>query len=133
MNTRTVFKFFLVTALSLLICTGLSLGSTSFNKVTTLGFHEHLVLAIENKITTANLNLRTGPGTGYPIILTIPKGATVSVIGYSGSWSKLTYNGKTGYSSSSYLTNAAPPPVNTAGTTYVTTANLNLRTGPGAQ
>ncbi|MGB4588336.1 MAG: SH3 domain-containing protein [Clostridiaceae bacterium] len=131
MNTRTVFKFFLVTALSLLICTGLSLGNASFNKVSSLGFHDHIVLASENKITTANLNLRTGPGTGYPIILTIPKGATVSVIGYSGSWSKLTYNEKTGYSSSSYLTNATTPPVNTSGTRYVTTANLNLRTGPG--
>lgn len=130
MNTRTVFRSFLITAFSLLICTALSLSNASFDKVTLFDFSDHIVLAAENKITTANLNLRTGPGTGYSIILTIPKGTTVSVLGYSGSWSKLTYNGKTGYSYSSYLVTSPAAPINPAGTAYVTTANLNLRTGP---
>ena len=31
--------------------------------------------------TTANLNLRTGPGTSYALIRTIPSGATVEVTG----------------------------------------------------
>ena len=81
----------------------------------------------ESKITTANLYMRTGPGTGYPIILTIPKGSTVGVTGYSGSWAKASYAGKNGYCSTNYLTT----PSNTVSETKYTTADLNLRTGPG--
>ena len=48
--------------------------------------------AAEVKVTTANLNLRTGPSTSYQVILVIPKGAQVEVTGYSGNWAKVTYN-----------------------------------------
>lgn len=85
------------------------------------------VVTAELKTTTANLNMRTGPGTGYPIILTIPKGASLEVTGYSGSWAKVTYAGKNGYANASYLT----APSNSTKETNYTTANLNLRTGPG--
>lgn len=78
--------------------------------------------------TTANLNLRTGPGTSYAIILTMPKGSSVSVISTSGGWSKVTYSGKTGYASASYLTSTAP--ISTVISYKYTTAALNLRTGP---
>jgi len=77
--------------------------------------------------TTASLNLRTGPGTSYAIILTIPKGSSVSVISTSGGWSKVTYSGKTGYASASYLSSSAP---STVLSYKYTTAALNLRTGP---
>lgn len=79
--------------------------------------------AAENKVTTVNLNLRTGPGTSYSIILTIPKGSTVSVLSTSNGWFKVTYKDTTGYVYSAYL--ASP-----TGTRYYTTAALNLRTGP---
>lgn len=80
--------------------------------------------AAEIKVTTANLNLRTGPGTDYQVILVIPKGAQVEVTGYTGNWAKVTYNGKSGYASNAYLKPAAVE-------MYYTTGNLNLRSGPG--
>lgn len=55
-------------------------------------------------VTTENLNMRTGSGTKYAVIKTIPKGETVLFIanGSSG-WAKVSYSGKTGYVSMSYL------------------------------
>lgn len=85
------------------------------------------VSAAENYVTTANLNLRSGPGTGYSILAIIPKGTTVSVESISGGWGKLTYAGKIGYSSMTYLTRSTVP----TSDPRITTANLNFRTGPG--
>jgi peptidoglycan/xylan/chitin deacetylase (PgdA/CDA1 family)/SH3-like domain-containing protein len=82
------------------------------------------VEAAETKVTTANLNMRTGPGTDHAIITVIPKGAEVSVSGYSGDWAQVSYSGKNGYAHSSYLKN-------TSSEVRYTTANLNMRTGPG--
>lgn len=79
--------------------------------------------ASEIKITTANLNMRTGPGTGYAVITVIPKGSKVTVNGYTGDWAKVTYSGKNGYAHSSYLKNESS-------TVRYTTVNLNMRTGP---
>lgn len=84
--------------------------------------------SISVQFTTANLNLRSGPGTSYSILAVMPKGSEVSVISTSNGWSKVTYSGKTGYASSAYLTNAPLSPTS-LGVKY-TTANLNLRTGP---
>lgn len=83
-----------------------------------------LVQALETKVTTADLNMRTGPGTGYAIITVIPKGAQVSVSGYSGDWAMVSYGGKSGYAHGGYLKNVA-------GDIRYTTADLNMRTGPG--
>jgi peptidoglycan/xylan/chitin deacetylase (PgdA/CDA1 family) len=82
-------------------------------------------LSAEIKVTTANLNLRTGPGTAYPVITVIPKGAEVSIDSYSDNWAHVTYGSFVGYASNTYL--ASP----SGGTAMVTTANLNFRTGPG--
>jgi N-acetylmuramoyl-L-alanine amidase len=54
--------------------------------------------------TTAALNLRSGPGTGYRIYRTIPYGARVYINRYaSNSWYRVTYAGTTGYSYGAYL------------------------------
>lgn len=80
-------------------------------------------------VTTANLNMRTGPTTGYQVILVIPKGAEVKVISTEGGWAKVNYQGTVGYASLSYLkTKAAESEI--SGTLMRTTANLNMRTGP---
>lgn len=55
------------------------------------------------KTTTAALNLREGAGTSYDVIRVIPKGAKVTVLKESGSWTKVKYDGDTGYVFSSYL------------------------------
>lgn len=53
--------------------------------------------------TTANLNLRSGRGTSYKILTTIPKNKEITVTEVSKGWGKITYNSKTGYSSMQYL------------------------------
>ena len=54
-------------------------------------------------LTTANLKLRTSAVSGS-VITTMPKGSTVTVVEKGASWSKVEYNGKTGYASNAYLT-----------------------------
>jgi peptidoglycan/xylan/chitin deacetylase (PgdA/CDA1 family) len=55
------------------------------------------------RITTEELNLRSGPSTSYSIIAVMPPGARVTVLSVSGSWAKVTYSGKTGYAHTAYL------------------------------
>ena len=54
-------------------------------------------------VTTDNLNLRKAKSTSAGIVLTIPKGSTVTVFNKIGSWSYVSYNGKYGYVANSYL------------------------------
>ena len=57
--------------------------------------------------------MRTGAGTGNRIILTIPKGGTVTVHSTSNGWSNVTYNGRKGWVSAKYLTTVVPAPAPT--------------------
>lgn len=59
------------------------------------------------KQTSANLSLRKGASTSTARLLVIPKNAKVSVASTSKGWSKVSYQGKTGYVSASYLKNVA--------------------------
>ena len=77
--------------------------------------------------TTDNLNFRTGPGTNYSIIATIPNGTVVDYYSESNGWAKIRYNGKDGYVSASYLTTNTSSTTNTV--KKITTANVNMRTG----
>lgn len=54
--------------------------------------------------TTDNLRIRSGRGTTYTTLTTIPKGTTVIVSDIQNNWGKVTYGGKTGYSSMAYMT-----------------------------
>lgn len=56
------------------------------------------------KKTTGALNMRSGAGTQYASIMVLPKGAVVEVIGASGKWLNIIYQGKTGWASGDYLT-----------------------------
>ncbi|RKO61751.1 polysaccharide deacetylase family protein [Caldibacillus debilis] len=67
------------------------------------GLQKANATTFEKYQTTANLNMRTGPSTRYRIITTIPKGKVVTYVSKSGSWYKVKYGSKTGYSSSKYL------------------------------
>jgi uncharacterized protein YraI len=63
-----------------------------------------------------DLNLRSGPGTGYRVIDVMPAGAYARVLSCGGSWCRVAYGGTIGYASASYLGGggayaAAPPPV----------------------
>ena len=87
--------------------------------------------------TTSVLNLRKGMGTNYASLTKIPKGGSVTVLmQYSNGWSKVIYNGKTGYVSSQYISktgnsNDNIPAPSTNSKTARTTAVLNLRRGAG--
>lgn len=61
--------------------------------------------------TTANLNMRTGSSTAYKIVLTIPSGTTLAVSAKaSNGWYKVSYAGKTGWVSGSYVTTSLSTP-----------------------
>lgn len=86
-----------------------------------------------NVYTTANLNLRTGPGTGHPSRVVVPRGTALALTGtVSGGWSQVSYNGNTLWASQAYLTDSAPssdvlPSVTGKGRA---TARLMIRTTP---
>jgi uncharacterized protein YraI len=54
-------------------------------------------------VVETDLNARTGPGTGYAVIATLPAGSTVEVIGCGGSWCRIDLGGRTAYASRRYL------------------------------
>jgi len=65
---------------------------------------------------TANLNVRSGPGTEYGVINWLSNGQTVVVLSTSGTWNKVLYNGtNVGYASGKYLTTGT---TGSTGTTY---------------
>ena len=89
------------------------------------------VLAASYVEATANVNVRSGPGTGYSKLGLISKGTKVEKLGTSGSWTIINYNGQKAYVSSDYV-KAAGSSNTTAASGYVTaTANVNVRSGPG--
>ncbi len=54
-------------------------------------------------ITATSVNFRSGAGTDSGIIGSFASGATVKVVGVSGNWYQVEYNGTTGYVSADYL------------------------------
>lgn len=62
-------------------------------------------------LATNNVNMRQGPGTNYPVIITIPGGSTVEVGGCQGTWCAVTWQGKSGYAVATSLDQGggAPP------------------------
>jgi len=127
MKNRKSSRAVLVTLVSLLVVTFFItlVGNVDLSKANRGNSNFISVSAAEIKVTTANLNLRSGPGTGYSIITVMPKGSEVTVTGYSGGWAIVSYGNYSGYASNTYLA------LKSGGTTYYTTANLNLRSGPG--
>ena len=60
-----------------------------------------------HKKPTANLRLRTGPGTGYTVLSTIPEGTHIEVLAtLKSGWSQVKYGNKIGFASTAYLTKA---------------------------
>lgn len=81
--------------------------------------------------TTGEVNFRSGPSTDTAILQVVPYNTEVKVIVNSvNGWTKVSWNGKTGYISSPYLTatvpvSTAPKPIGTA----ITTGEVNFRSG----
>ncbi|OCA84656.1 SH3 domain-containing protein [Bacillus sp. FJAT-27986] len=86
--------------------------------------------------TTANLNLRKTASTSGEKLDTIPKNTIVTATAKSGIWYKVSYNGKTGwvsgtylaaYSSSSNNTGSSPSGSGVTENIYLPIAKLNIR------
>ena len=99
-------------------------------------------------VTTGNVKMRTGPGTGYGSLGTVPKGSDIYVFASADGWANASYNGTTGYISEKYVDypNGKPEvqPSPTPGTEQqlpekegiiaygaVNGQGVNFRTGPG--
>ena len=91
--------------------------------------------------TTASVNQRTGPGTGYAVVQVLPAGAQVSVSQCTAAtgWCELVYRSRNGWVSARYLnfsaavSGDAPPVVTPPQGSQVqaqTTVQLNMRRGP---
>jgi len=61
------------------------------------------------------LNHRSGPGTNYSIVQAFPYGTVLNIESVENGWVKCTYNGKTGYVSSQYLSIRKDDVVNRSG------------------
>ena len=59
------------------------------------------------QVTASSLNLRSGPATTFAIIATIPGGSLVQVLETDSGWSKVVWEGNTGWCSAAYLTPVA--------------------------
>jgi hypothetical protein len=55
------------------------------------------------------INMRSGPGTQYEVIASIPGGAAVDVAGCTGSWCQVSFNGESGFANRSYLAMGGEP------------------------
>jgi uncharacterized protein YraI len=62
-----------------------------------------------------NTNLRQGPGTGFPVITTVPAGSVVEVIRCGGEWCNVTAGGQPGYMIARNLGMGGPAPVRAVG------------------
>ncbi|MEH7374549.1 SH3 domain-containing protein [Neobacillus drentensis] len=128
----------------MVLSTGLFLGSGAFVPYASNSMnHVNAASITVSYQTTANLNLRTGAGTNYKSILTIPKGKIVTSTERKGNWYKISYSytsggkkvNKSGWVIGSFLkvikSNSTPTSTTTPKTWFTTTANLNMRSGAG--
>ena len=92
--------------------------------------------------TTADVPLRSGPGSNYEAITTLPKGIQINVVGKEGYWLKVESKrgGKPGYIDEQFATRdvttkttqAKSQTTNVAGA-YRTVREIELRQGPGTK
>jgi len=92
--------------------------------------------------TTAEVALRSGPGSNFDVITTLPKGIKINVVGKEGHWLKVEskHGGKPGYIDEQFAKSNAPvktAPAKATSTsvagTYRTLREVDLRQGPGTK
>lgn len=80
-------------------------------------------------ITGDDVNFRKGPSTDYASLGKLNKDYKVEYISETNSWSKVKYNGQTGYVYSKYV--AQTSTTSNTQVKYVNCTSLNVRSGPG--
>ena len=100
---------------------------------------ENIYSTAKSGKSTERVNMRKSPSTSASVLTVLSKNQTVSVLGESGDWYKVSYSGKTGYVSRSYITltesssSVQTPSQNSGLTVYATaragkaTDRVNLR------
>lgn len=86
--------------------------------------------APSNVLITAMINMRSGPGSSYPKVTTVPKGVIVPLLEQDGAWCKILYNTSEGYVSSVYASPTSEEPTDTSvsGMNVKALAMVNVRT-----
>ncbi len=80
---------------------------------------------VGSAVTTANVNLRSGPSTGHQVLRVVAKGSTVKISNtVQNGFRYVIHNGLAGWIYAQYLSSGA------TGETFTTTARLNLRAQP---
>ncbi len=86
---------------------------------------------------SANVNVRSGPGTQYSVVGSLTSGQAVTVTGSSGNWYRINWSSGSAYVSATYLNQAGtyyprptPTPPATADGNFYATARVNVRSGP---
>jgi N-acetylmuramoyl-L-alanine amidase len=88
-------------------------------------------------VSVARLNVRQGPGTGYPVIAVAERGQSLQVRGDVGVWLKVQAPSFLGYVHSDFVTEEVAPPAAPDAASVplarVTASALNLRSGAGTE
>jgi hypothetical protein len=76
-------------------------------------------------IATTDVNLRSGPGTGYAVLHVVPAGDSVTLVSSSpsGGFYNVTHKGVTGWSSGTYYKVGAPPPSSSSSSSSSSTSS----------
>lgn len=85
---------------------------------------------------TEGVNIRSGPSTSKSIIGGLYRGQTITAVKTKSGWTKVRFDGDTGYISARYLIKGSKSKKATKisiETTRLTTSRLNVRTGPSLQ
>ncbi|HEY0238342.1 MAG TPA: SH3 domain-containing protein [Friedmanniella sp.] len=102
---------------------------------TTIGLMSSITATASTPVTaTTEVNVRAKPSTSAKILGTLHRGQTVKARSDSDGWTKITYQDKTAYVFSRYLTKGGDLPSGDdvdKGGTRTTTTQVNLREGPG--
>jgi D-alanyl-D-alanine carboxypeptidase len=92
--------------------------------------------------TTADVPLRSGPGSNHPVIITLPKGIKINVVGKEGYWLKVEskHGDKPGYIDEQFATRdttagvaSAKSDITSVAGQYRTLREIELREGPGTK
>ncbi len=97
---------------------------------------KELISYVDHYISTGDgVRIRSGAGTNYRILGSVNKNAKLDVISSSNGWYKITYQGRTGYISGSYVQKQRKiedeEPVSNTSKYIVTGATVNIRSGAG--
>jgi uncharacterized protein YraI len=103
-----------------------------YNSIVGYAFADYLTMYPAGGNTLANLNLRSGAGTGFSVKLVMPSGAAIQVIGGpANGFYQVEYNLNTGWASATYLSFVDANVSWYPGETPQTLAGVRLRSGVG--